>query len=74
MPLVILHHLLNVSVQLANERGITKNMNGVGFETTTSVSEREETIHALGRAATACAVRQLVLLLYTTLIETASVI
>jgi hypothetical protein len=24
MPLVILHHLLNVSVQLANKRGFTK--------------------------------------------------
>jgi hypothetical protein len=25
MPLVILHHLLNVSVQLANKRGLKKN-------------------------------------------------
>jgi hypothetical protein len=25
MPLVILHHLLNVSVQLANKRGFKKN-------------------------------------------------
>jgi hypothetical protein len=27
MPLVILHHLLNVSVQLANKRGFTKTKN-----------------------------------------------
>jgi hypothetical protein len=27
MPLVILHHLLNVSVQLANKRGYRKNNN-----------------------------------------------
>jgi hypothetical protein len=29
MPLVILHHLLNVSVQLANKRGFKKNPNSV---------------------------------------------
>jgi hypothetical protein len=28
MPLVILHHLLNVSVQLANKRGLKKSLNG----------------------------------------------
>jgi hypothetical protein len=36
MPLVILHHLLNVSVQLANKRGLKKNfmyvsLSGVHF-------------------------------------------
>jgi hypothetical protein len=35
MPLVILRHLLNVSVQLANKRGLKKNLNcshGAKFE------------------------------------------
>jgi hypothetical protein len=30
MPLVILHHLLNVSVQLANKRGLKK-VTFIGF-------------------------------------------
>jgi hypothetical protein len=32
MPLVILHHLLNVSVQLANKRGLKKNMYYTGVD------------------------------------------
>jgi hypothetical protein len=31
MPLVILHHLLNVSVQLANKSGFKQKKNSIGF-------------------------------------------
>jgi hypothetical protein len=34
MPLVILHHLLNVSVQLANKRGVKQNKNKISVVVT----------------------------------------
>jgi hypothetical protein len=36
MPLVILHHLLNVSVQLANERGLEKSLSHRHYTATAS--------------------------------------
>jgi hypothetical protein len=39
MPLVILHHLLNVFVQLANKRGLKKKMKVMKFEAVSSIQQ-----------------------------------
>jgi hypothetical protein len=50
MPLVILHHFLNVSVQLANKRGLKKfvERNSICFQSTSGNSDAEKQLPTVG--------------------------